>query len=345
MPQVSVVVPNYNHARYLRRRIDTVLEQGYQDIEVILLDDCSTDESRSILQEYASDPRVRLEFNEKNSGHTFMQWNKGVRLARGEYVWIAESDDYAAPEFLERLVGILESDEQIAFAYCRSWRVTDDDQLRGFEDAYSQYARQHQWDTDFCVERGECRKFFLFTNLVPNASAVVFRKSAYESAGGADESLILCGDWKVWAALALAGGMAYTSTPLNYYRMHGDTLRQKTTRRIISVSVCEGLQVVRWILDRLILPDSELVAVYKAHALGWVPELMSTHIAASAKAEMLRHVRALDPHPMRRVVGPAIETVRRSLLRRWRDVQSAMTPARNRIASRTSVAKRPNEKS
>src|SRR5260370_20691240 len=95
MPTVSVIIPNYNHARYLRQRIESVLRQTYQDFEVILLDDCSTDDSRSILSSYAGDSRVRMEFNEVNSGSTFKQWNKGVRLARVEYVWIAESDDYA----------------------------------------------------------------------------------------------------------------------------------------------------------------------------------------------------------------------------------------------------------
>src|SRR5580658_7167935 len=107
MPKVSVIVPNYNHARFLRRRIDTILAQTFQDFELILLDDCSTDESRSILREYASAPRVRFEFNEVNSGSTFKQWNKGVRLTQGKYVWIAESDDYADIRLLERLVAVL----------------------------------------------------------------------------------------------------------------------------------------------------------------------------------------------------------------------------------------------
>ena len=84
MPAVSVIVPNYNHARFLRKRIDSILNQTFQDFELILLDDCSTDESRSILSEYASDPRVRLELNEVNSGSPFKQWNKGIRIARGE---------------------------------------------------------------------------------------------------------------------------------------------------------------------------------------------------------------------------------------------------------------------
>ena len=86
---------------------------------MFLLDDCSTDDSRSLLSSYADDPRVRIEFNEVNSGSTFKQWNKGVGLARGEYVWIAESDDYADERMLERLAAVLEAEPKVAFAYCR----------------------------------------------------------------------------------------------------------------------------------------------------------------------------------------------------------------------------------
>jgi len=329
MPAVSVIVPNYNHAGFLRRRIDTVLGQTFLDFELILLDDCSTDNSRDILTAYAGDSRVRIEFNAKNSGSTFKQWNKGVRLAKGKYVWIAESDDYADERLLERLVEILERDEKIAFAFCRSWRVTDDGQLKGFEDMYFRYQTLHGWNADLCLEGlQECRSYFLFENLVPNASAVVFRKVLYERLGGADESMILCSDWKLWAAMALANRVAYASEPLNYYRLHDASVRSKTPRGSASVSVPESLQVVRWILDRVRLSEAELLKVYKAHAAGWVPEMMSTHIPLSAKSAILRHVRAIDPHPMRRVTGPAVETVRRKLLRHWHDLLSLVTPAR-----------------
>ena len=106
-PKISVVVPNYNHARFLPKRIDSILGQTLQDFELILLDDCSTDASRSILDKYADNPKVRTEFNAVNSGSPFTQWSKGVRLARGQYVWIAESDDYADERFLERLTRFL----------------------------------------------------------------------------------------------------------------------------------------------------------------------------------------------------------------------------------------------
>ena len=128
-PKVSVVVPNYNHARFLPKRIDSILEQTFQDFELILLDDCSTDDSRSILAKYADSSRVRTEFNEINSGSSFKQWNKGVGLARGEYVWIAESDDYSDERLLEELTARLDAEPRGAFAYCRSGRVPPDDRL------------------------------------------------------------------------------------------------------------------------------------------------------------------------------------------------------------------------
>ena len=95
-PSVSVIIPNYNHARYLRERIDSVLNQRFQDYEIILLDDNSTDESPTIIQSYASAPHVtHIEINEQNSGSPFAQWDKGISLAAGEFIWIAESDDVA----------------------------------------------------------------------------------------------------------------------------------------------------------------------------------------------------------------------------------------------------------
>src|ERR1041384_7243968 len=103
MPAVSVIIPNYNHARYLRRRVESVLGQTYQDFEVILLDDGSTDDSRGIIASYEGDARVTIAMNAANSGSVFKQWNKGVQMARGRYVWIAESDDYAGPGFLMRM--------------------------------------------------------------------------------------------------------------------------------------------------------------------------------------------------------------------------------------------------
>jgi hypothetical protein len=324
MPKVSVIIPNYNHAQFLRQRIDTVLAQTYRDFEVILLDDYSTDDSRTILQGYANDPRVALEFNEKNSGSTFKQWNKGVRLARGEYIWIAESDDYADNRLLGTLVKVLDQEPDVVFAYCRSWRMDEHGQKHAFDDLGMNLFDRQRWAADFRVDgREECQKYFVRKTPVTNASAVVFRKTAYERVGGADETMVLCGDWKLWAAMGFEGRIAYVSQPLNYFRTHDSSVRTRMGR--VGVSVAEAMQAARWILDRLSLPKAELSAVYKAHAVAWVPDLMSRHIPWSAKLRILQAVRAFDPHPLRRIPGPALETIRRSLRRRWRDVRSIIT--------------------
>jgi len=316
MPIMSVVVPNYNHARFLRRRIDSVLQQTFQDFELLLLDDCSTDDSRSILSSYAGDPRVRMEFNGANSGNTFKQWNKGVRLARGKYVWIAESDDYADERMLERLVAVLDAETKVAYVYCKSWRVSADDRLDGFADDYLAALDPHRWTADYCADGvEECRNYFVRTNCVPNASAVVFRKVAYERVGGADEGLRLCGDWKLWAAMALTGKVAYIGEPLNYFRSHDESIRSKTG--YMRVDVPEYLIVIRWILERVTPTENILKKVREAQSNLWVPIVMSTHTSLGLKQAILRAVKKIDPHPIRSAIRPGLGTIRRKLLRHW----------------------------
>ena len=347
MPTVSVIVPNYNHARFLRQRINTILAQTFRDFELILLDDCSTDESRSILREYASDPRIRLDFNDANSGSTFKQWNKGVRLARGKYVWLAESDDYSDPHFLERLVALLDADPEVMIAYCRSWRVSDNDsEAGGYGDADSNNANPREfayplldapdlprWSADFCADgTEECRRYFVIANLVRNASSAVFRKAVYDQVGGADESLRLCGDWKLWASIALQGKMAYVSDPLNYYRLHAGSVWGHN--RDGALETAEVLRVIRWIMDRVTPTDAARKRTCERLSQGWVMALMSSHVPLEKKKAILRDVRAIDSHPMRHVLRPAFTTVRMKISRLWRDLHSpaARAPQPPRIA-------------
>ena len=327
MPTVSVIVPNYNHERFLRQRIDTVLAQTFQDFELMLLDDCSTDESRSILREYSSDPRVRLEFNEVNSGSTFKQWNKGVRLAQGKYVWIAESDDYSDPRFLERLVALLDANPKVTIAYCRSWRVTESQSLDGFADPLLDGPDLVRWSADFCSDgTEECRRYFVLANLVRNASSAVFRKAVYERVGGADENLRLSGDWKLWAAISLCGSMAYTSEPLNYYRLHQGSVWGSS--RDGALEIAEVLHVVRWVMDHVTPTDAAKERACKRLSRGWVMVLMSPHVSLEKKKSILQDVRAIDSHPMRRALGPAMTTVRMKIRRHWRDLRSILIPTR-----------------
>ena len=305
MSTVSVIIPNYNHARFLPRRIESVLHQTYQDFELILLDDCSTDDSRSILSKYADDPRVRMEFNVKNSGSTFKQWNKGVGMARGEYVWIAESDDYADERLLEKLVVRLDSEPNVVFSYCRSWRVSADGGISGFLDSYLTDLDTQRWTADFWADgREECQNYLVQRNTVANASAVLFRREVYEQVGGADESLVLCGDWKLWAAMALTGRIAYLGEPLNYNRFHDASVRAKSQR--LGVDAAEYLEVIRWILQRVTPSEAARKKLCEDVSSLWAPAVLTRHIPLSRRWAILENARAIDRHALCKLVRPAL---------------------------------------
>jgi glycosyltransferase involved in cell wall biosynthesis len=327
MPRVSVVVPNYNHARFLRQRIDSIMGQTFQDFELILLDDCSTDDSRAILKDYAADTRVKLEFSEANSGSPFKQWNKGVRLAQSEYIWIAESDDYADARFLERMLPVLEQYPTVQFVFCCSRCVGDDGQLQGFAITTYPEDKIDRWSADFRADgREECRRYMTRATYVQNASAALFRRSAYERAGGADESLRICGDWKLWSSLMLMGEVAYVAEPLNYFRIHEASVRNRFG--LWRGGIVEWLRVARWVLDKAPPSDDFLDHVYAYHANLWVPALLSVEVPWNIKGEIFRRARAIDPHPIRSAARPALATIQRKIQRHWREVRSAVASPR-----------------
>ena len=349
MPKVSVIVPSYNHARFLRRRMDSVLQQTFQDFELILLDDCSPDDSREILSSYAGDSRVRIEFNAANSGSTFKQWNKGVGLARGEYVWIAESDDYSDARFLERLVGVLDAEPEAAFAYCRSWRVSAEDTFDGYGDYYLHYyldfSRTLRWTTDYLASGyEECQEYFVRFNIVPNASSAVFRRAVYEQVGGADESFRLCGDWKLWGSMALTGKVAYLAEPLNYFRFHDESVRGRDGLRVVAAQ--ESIHVVRWMRDKVTITESMREISCELLSGGWIPVVVSAHLPLERKWAILRSAMAIDPRALRRLVRGWYYTVIGNTIRVrfWHPVMDFTRPVRHALGLRQRSVRPPLKK-
>jgi glycosyltransferase involved in cell wall biosynthesis len=118
MNLISIILPSYNHRSFLKERLDSIFNQIYQNFELIILDDASTDSSFNILSEYKNHPKVsHYLINEQNSGSPFLQWQKGLELAKGDYIWIAESDDACELDFLStQLECLAKSKASIAVA-------------------------------------------------------------------------------------------------------------------------------------------------------------------------------------------------------------------------------------
>jgi len=214
---VSVIIPNYNHAPYLRERIDSVLQQTLQDFEVILLDDCSTDDSREVLLSYKDHPKVsHVVLNEQNTRNTFLQWERGIRLAKGEYIWVAESDDVAEPQFLEVLVGELERHPKAVVAYAHSMMIDSHSQPLD----YSWHPHGSDGLTYVYDGRWFLKHRMLVHNNIYNASMVVFRRAVYDIVPTTFQQYRYCGDWLFWNYLCTQGEVIEVQQVLNRYRQH-----------------------------------------------------------------------------------------------------------------------------
>jgi glycosyltransferase involved in cell wall biosynthesis len=228
-PLVSVIVPNYNHEKFLPERLRSITSQTYRNLEIILLDDASTDNSRVILQNFSrEDGRARFIPNTQNSGSTFKQWHKGLSQAHGKYVWIAESDDAAERAFLETLVDKLETNPGLSLACCQLQMISlNGDKLGTPEEAWLSEIDPLRWNTDFVSDGiDEIRQSLIVKNTILNASGVVFR-NAEGIEDLVDDSMRLCADWLFWVRLLERGGLAFVAKPLSRWRIDSSNARKR----------------------------------------------------------------------------------------------------------------------
>lgn len=250
LPSVSVAVPNYNYARYMPERLGSIFAQSLPVREVVVLDDCSTDDSLAVIRAVAMrhGREIRLEPNERNSGSVFAQWRKAAMLAQGDYLWIAEADDLSDPDFLLRAVARMKADPAIRFAFTDS-RSIGVDGAEIWPDYKGYYAtleagalaRSEVFAADDFV-----RRFLAVKNLVLNVSAVVWRRSALlealEACGDALATFRMGGDWRLYLqALAAPGArVAYEAAPLNVHRRHAASVTHAldADRHVAEIARC-----------------------------------------------------------------------------------------------------------
>jgi len=223
--KISVIIPNYNYARYLKNRIDSVLKQTYPVYEVILLDDASTDKSLEIMEAYRCDHPLRIMniMNEKNSGNVFSQWEKGLSQAKGDYVWIAEADDNSDPLFLESLMTTMTADDKIVIGYTQSKMIDAQDVV--LSDDYLCYTNDIDseiWKANYISEASEeIIKRLSVKNTIPNVSAVVFKNRNFSAILEHAGQYNVAGDWRFYIDVLKDGGkIFFCAKNLNYHRRH-----------------------------------------------------------------------------------------------------------------------------
>lgn len=222
-PTVSVIVPNYNYASFLAQRLDSILAQTFTDFEVIILDDHSTDNSREVIESYRNHPRIsRIVYNTENSGSPFVQWNRGVELAVGEWIWIAESDDYADRHFLKCLMDEVDHVPNAVIAFSHSHFVD----VNGNDLGYNAHA-EHGDKIEVYDGQHFVKRKMLWRNYIFNASMTIFKKSVYLQVDKSFTHYRSCGDWLLWTNICLKGDVIECFNLLNSFRQHNNSTTAK----------------------------------------------------------------------------------------------------------------------
>ncbi|TXH76615.1 MAG: glycosyltransferase [Lysobacteraceae bacterium] len=232
LPRVSAVVPNYNYARYLEQRVASIAGQTFPLAEILVLDDCSSDDSLRVFGEIRSKfaPEPVLIRNQRNSGSVFRQWLKGVERARGDYVWIAEADDLSMPEFLAPLIAKMHAERDIVMAYCQSEQIDEQGRMLAPDYlAYTAELSETRWRSDYTVSGvEEAAAGMAVKNTVPNVSAVVFRRGALLQVLREHQDDIVgyrvAGDWFVYLQLLRLGRIHFHARSLNRHRRHATSV-------------------------------------------------------------------------------------------------------------------------
>ncbi|WP_113924635.1 glycosyltransferase [Cognataquiflexum aquatile] len=236
-PLVSIVFTSYNHREYLRQALDSLVNQTYPMLEIIIVDDCSTDGSQEILKEYESFSNVIIKFNSKNSGSYVKSTNFGASFAKGEYIIFAQCDDYAEPNQIELLLNVFEENQSVGVVFSKSYLVDEDGKI--FSDDF--WGREKSFKMDIkdnpLIQGIKMKEYLSFSCVIPNLSAALIKRELFEKVNGLSEQYLVVADWELWLNLTEISDFYYVNKPLNYFRQHATTIRSSIKMKIQIIEI------------------------------------------------------------------------------------------------------------
>ncbi len=241
MPRVSVIIPSYNHARFIGEAIDSVLNQTEPDLELIVVDDGSTDQTLSVLEGF-SDPRMRVIVQEHQGAHVAI--NRGLEEAQGRYLAILNSDDVYHPQRLEKLLSRLDGDSSLGLIGSYIEVIDNRGRPLGVKRAYSSL---EPWalprpEKSFRAT-DDARGVLLTENFYATTSNFVFRRELYERVGGF-RPLRYTHDWDFLLRSALETRLGMFPEPLLRYRIHSrNTIRENVVGMVFEICWCVAVHL------------------------------------------------------------------------------------------------------
>lgn len=256
---VSVIVPNYCHSEYLDQRLQSILDQTYQNFELIILDDASLDNgaSRAVIEKYRNNPHVsHIVYNEVNSGSTFKQWSKGFALAKGELIWIAESDDFCQKILLESLVEEFVKDSKLVLAYSLSQNVNEEGKM-------IVQKRRIPHCTTHLNGRSYIKRYMTYANHCCNASACLFRKNILSMIPQLYTTYKAGGDMMFWICIAEHGNVSIINKPINFFRQHNNKVTSSSG--LLGINKKEFYKTYQYLINKIRISNWRRILI-----LWWV---------------------------------------------------------------------------
>jgi glycosyltransferase involved in cell wall biosynthesis len=216
-PRVTFVVPTYNYARFVTKAIDSLLEQDFEALEIIVIDDCSSDATPQLLERYANNPTVKLLRHSQNLGH-LRTYNEGLEMAAGEFVGLLSADDVCLrSDAISRQLALFEADPEVGFVYSP---------LAYVDDSGSLIKVNHRWSADSIHDGLDEFQDLAFTNFIP-ASGTLVRAKCHKEFGYYDIRLPHTGDWELWLRLAARFRVGYVADATYGWRVHQENMHAR----------------------------------------------------------------------------------------------------------------------
>lgn len=229
MSKVSIIIPSYNHIDFLEDRIYSILKQTYQNWELIIIDDASSDSSVSKIENLLLGFNAKIKYfiiNSKNSGSGYKSWKKGIELAETDFIWIAETDDFCEFTFLEDVMKVYQKNLDISLVFSSSIYVNERKEF--LYDSLKRTKSLNVADGDFSTFDGSLFLSKACTEpYIINASSVVFKKPNNKEIPPEIFKKGLSSDIFLWSYLVRESKFGFINKKLNYFRRHDNSTTEK----------------------------------------------------------------------------------------------------------------------
>jgi glycosyltransferase involved in cell wall biosynthesis len=231
MPKISVCIPVYNCDEFIAQAVDSVLKQSMKDWELVVIDNCSTDRTLEIVQQY-KDIRIRVLKNEENLGFEY-NWNRALDESKGEYIKILPADDMIEPNCLEMQYALLNSNPSLALVCCQRKIIDYRNKTIGTRGMVKK-----SFESDSCIMIKKIVRSG--TNLIGEPGAVIFRNEVLKKIGGFNTENFYVVDLDFWVRVLTTGKLYYQADVLSSFRVSG-----VSTSTMIKSSQAEDY--IRWL--------------------------------------------------------------------------------------------------